>query len=508
MKHFRTILLAGALTILAVMAYLNIHVHLSFAQHDDHASGTPVSSTPSVDPTQGLRGASTDVYTPPYATPLGASMSTLPTPTVPPSVPAPPPPVALPSVTQPAFTHVPDVNNAAVPVASPTAPTGAKTVADIPAHLLNPSAGASTVPPAPAPEPAPAPVPASPQMQQATQSLPEGLPGTTMAELSALPAPLDRTQRRALYDYCKDKQDTVVFYTYANIRGKDDKFCRYLESVIQNDIDITVLNWGGEHKGNGNKLVFTRKAIETLHPCDVFVFSDAFDVLYAEPAEEIAKKFFAINAPVIVSAECGCWPFIVHKNGNDICLNQFPKSPTDYRYINSGMWAARAYAAEDLIRRIMERNNLATVQKMSDQEQISTLLLKGEYDWHKDIQIDYYASMFLNMHMADDYGRCDPEKDVIFKDGRLFNRRTNYVPAMYHFNGGSKKRMGDAEESMWYKQEHPIRPAKDFVTVSHHPIKIRDKDMNLETVSLRDMCPGYSGQSLLSKGQRNFFKRG
>ena len=67
---------------------------------------------------------------------------------------------------------------------------------------------------------------------------------------------------------------------------------------------------------------------------------------------------------------------------------------------------------------------------MSDQEQISTLLLKGEYDWHKDIQIDYYASMFLNMHMADDYGRCDPEKDVVFSEGRLLNKRTGYVPSM------------------------------------------------------------------------------
>ena len=73
---------------------------------------------------------------------------------------------------------------------------------------------------------------------------------------------------------------------------------------------------------------------------------------------------------------------------------------------------------------------MATVQKMSDQEQISTLLLTGEYDWEKDIQIDYYASMFLNMHMADDYGRCDPEKDVMFSEGRLLNKRTNYVPSM------------------------------------------------------------------------------
>lgn len=99
---------------------------------------------------------------------------------------------------------------------------------------------------------------------------------------------------------------------------------------------------------------------------------------YAEGAEEIARKFFDVNAPIMVSAECtlaarswrlvllraspttfgvrpgGCWPFIAHKNGDDICLRQFPKSPTNYRYINSGMWGGRAYAAEDLIRRIME----------------------------------------------------------------------------------------------------------------------------------------------------------
>lgn len=68
---------------------------------------------------------------------------------------------------------------------------------------------------------------------------------------------------------------------------------------------------------------------------------------------------------------------------------------------------------------------------MSDQEQISNLLLNGDYDWGKDIQIDYYASVFLNMHMADDYGRCYPEQDVTFEDGRLINKHTKYVPSMY-----------------------------------------------------------------------------
>lgn len=61
-----------------------------------------------------------------------------------------------------------------------------------------------------------------------------------MAELAASDKPLDRAARRALFDYCKDKQDTVVFFTYANIKGSDDKYCRFLESTVQNGIPITV----------------------------------------------------------------------------------------------------------------------------------------------------------------------------------------------------------------------------------------------------------------------------
>ena len=68
--------------------------------------------------------------------------------------------------------------------------------------------------------------------------------------------------------------------------------------------------------------------------------------------------------------------------------------------------------------------------------------------------------------------------------------------------------MGDAEESMWYKQKNPIRPALDFTQVMDAPIRIRDKDMQLSTVTVRDMCPNFRGKSLLKPGQPNYFKRG
>jgi len=68
--------------------------------------------------------------------------------------------------------------------------------------------------------------------------------------------------------------------------------------------------------------------------------------------------------------------------------------------------------------------------------------------------------------------------------------------------------MGDAEESMWYKQQKPIRPALNFQEVMDTKIRIADKAMNFKTVKVKDMCPSFKGKSLLRPGQPNYFKRG
>ena len=276
MKHFRSLLLVGALAILGVMAYLNIHVHLSFAQHDDH---TPSASSSPGSPEPALRGLEVPPAPQPaalhvadYKRPAGMPVPRLPV-------------VAKPVYTQPVAAPAPAQGTTAQrPQPPASASGGAMSVADLPDHLFDTPAAAPAPAPAPAQPtpPAAAPSPAAPGPQRVpVRSVGSGVP-MTMAELAAAKEPLNRQQRRALYDHCKDEQDNVLFFTYANINGSDDKYCRFLESTAQNRIPMTVLNWGGEHKGNGNKLVFTRKAIETLNPCDVIIFSDAFDVLYVE----------------------------------------------------------------------------------------------------------------------------------------------------------------------------------------------------------------------------------
>lgn len=140
-----------------------------------------------------------------------------------------------------------------------------------------------------------------------------------------MPNPLSRPQRRALYDHCKGKTDRVLFFTYANIRGKDDKFCRFLESVVQNDIEMTVLNWGGQHKGNGNKLVFTRKMLKTLDPCDTFIFSDAFDVLYVVACPSLSPLLALVYCCFCALCCCPAFDFSLIFHGSVCVVLRWPK---------------------------------------------------------------------------------------------------------------------------------------------------------------------------------------
>jgi len=67
--------------------------------------------------------------------------------------------------------------------------------------------------------------------------------------------------------------------------------------------------------------------------------------------------------------------------------------------------------------------------------------------------------------------------------------------------------MGHAEQAMWYKQRSPIREAKSLDDVLGAPIRIADKNMRFSTVEVQDMCPNYSGRSLMRRGEHNYFKR-
>ena len=100
----------------------------------------------------------------------------------------------------------------------------------------------------------------------------------------------------------------IVALTCAPHPGRDDRFCRSLESAIRNGLDLRVLGWGVKWEGLSQKLGAALRAVEELPADCPVVFTDAYDVLFTQGESAMRKAFDDIKADLVFSAECGCWP--------------------------------------------------------------------------------------------------------------------------------------------------------------------------------------------------------
>ena len=154
-------------------------------------------------------------------------------------------------------------------------------------------------------------------------------------------------------DYCPLG---IVALTYATHQGKDDRFCRALESAIQHKVDLRVLGWGKPWTGLTQKLTGSLDFLRKLPESCVVVFTDAFDVLYADDLFGIKKKFDEqVNKNVLFAGECGCWPQITRDKGKgDVCLHDYPDNGSKYKYLNSGQWIANQKKALEIFEALIE----------------------------------------------------------------------------------------------------------------------------------------------------------
>lgn len=83
--------------------------------------------------------------------------------------------------------------------------------------------------------------------------------------------------------------------TYASHGGRDDRFCRAVESAVRHDIDLVILGWGVKWTGLSQKLEAAHSYVKSLPGDDIILFTDAFDVLFTDETESIRKKFQVRN---------------------------------------------------------------------------------------------------------------------------------------------------------------------------------------------------------------------
>jgi len=272
--------------------------------------------------------------------------------------------------------------------------------------------------------------------------------------------------------------------TYATHGGKDDRFCRAVESAIRHNFELIILGWGEKWLGLSQKLTGAYNYVKSLPPGDVILFTDAFDVLYSDEPNSILQKFLSTKAEILFSAECGCWPHVMEDK--DACFTKYPKSPTPYRYLNSGTWIGYAKPAADMLLQIIkEAGNDFT--NANDQKLVADFYIDGRFG----IKLDFYNLIFQSMHMTLDppLPHCNPvEHVVITPEYKWKNELTKSLPSVFHFNGGGKRHHLRMEKEMWYK-----RPENNDVA---HKQSLADYYILVPTnangkLRFKEICPSY-----------------
>lgn len=258
-----------------------------------------------------------------------------------------------------------------------------------------------------------------------------------------------------------DTNRKIHAVTYASHQGSDDRFCRAVESAVRHDIKLTILGWGVKWEGLSQKLLASHSYAKSLPPTDIILFTDAFDVLFTNKVDQIYENFIALSSEtdskIIFSAECGCWPHVMEDRA--VCFTGYPKSPTPYRYLNSGTWIGYADSSVIMLEQIIKEAG-TNFKNANDQKLVADMYINDRYG----IKLDFYNKIFQSMHMTLDapLPMCNPVDDIALLNSKWVNKRTKGLPSVLHFNGGGKRYHLNMESRMWYKnKEYNTKEMKD-----------------------------------------------
>jgi hypothetical protein len=172
------------------------------------------------------------------------------------------------------------------------------------------------------------------------------------------------------------------------------------------NLEIIATEW----KGFGTKLIETYNYLKKNPQITEFIFVDAYDVIALSTPQEVIEKI-KDRTKMLISVEKNCWP-------NSELASQYPKTDSEWKYINSGSY----YSPSNLFIDMIEDNPPLYV----DDDQLYFSL-----EWLKNQSIallDYDCEVFqAYSFIADD--------DFGYENKRLQNLKTKSQPVLIHSNG-------------------------------------------------------------------------
>lgn len=244
--------------------------------------------------------------------------------------------------------------------------------------------------------------------------------------------------------------------------------CDTLRGLLFNGWQVTVLGGVSDPSLRSKDIMWHRMEGKMLVPMkwmqrqsvdDIIVWVDAYDVVTQAGPEEVLRKYRAMDAEVVYSAELNCWPFSHWGNrerANKTC-ERYPPTPRSRqpRYINTGVIVGRAGT---MVRLVKTLNNLLTYHRkdfqqgetqMDDQGMAAFVFLSGAFD----SKLDYYSEITKNMFMAEQ----DVEPNVMGGRRVWRDKTSGSTPVFLHSNGG-KMPFYNLNGSMWYDVAHARLP--------------------------------------------------
>jgi hypothetical protein len=164
---------------------------------------------------------------------------------------------------------------------------------------------------------------------------------------------------------------------------------------------------------------------------EIIVFVDCWDVVFVDKMQAIVDKFIEYSTPIIIGAEKNCFPgnfkpeYDRLNHGNSV-----------YRYLNSGVIIGVTEAIMTVLE-AMDAPNLPIDYydprkdanfHFNDQAMYMDIFLRQPVE----MKLDYDCYIAQNMQDV-------TEDEINFRfDNRILNEKTNTLPSIVHWNGGSK----------------------------------------------------------------------
>lgn len=176
------------------------------------------------------------------------------------------------------------------------------------------------------------------------------------------------------------------------------------------------------------KLKETLNVVQNLHENEIVMHLDAYDTFVLTHAQEVYSKFKKFKKPIVISTEKNLAPNIEFDPIKTKMERVYPKSPTPFRWINSGTYIGTAGKIKTMLSSMGDRFFCKDpfdkdYHYSDDQRCFHTYFLKNQ----DQIALDYYQDIF--------YCMWDTQNAKFIKKTRRIVSETGSQPCILHGNG-------------------------------------------------------------------------